>query len=58
MKLEKIRIFILQFFLENPRPNQKLFFKILISRQLPDNKRLALASQNEIRRDGGTFSRQ
>ena len=27
MKLEKIRIFILQFDLGNPRPNKKLFFQ-------------------------------
>ena len=27
MKLEKIRIFILQFNLGNPQPNQKLFFQ-------------------------------
>ena len=27
MKLKKIRIFILQFDLENPRPNEKLFFQ-------------------------------
>ena len=27
MKLEKIRIFILQFDLGNPRPNYKLFFQ-------------------------------
>ena len=27
MKLEKIRIFILQFDLRNPQPNYKLFFQ-------------------------------
>ena len=27
MKLENIRIFILQFDLRNPRPNQKMFFQ-------------------------------
>ena len=58
MKLEKIRIFILQFDLENPWHNQKLFSQD--ANFLPAAltlKRLAVVSENEIRGGGGKFNR-
>ena len=58
MKFKKIRILILQFDLGNPRHNKKLFFRDAnFSPAAPDNKRLAVVSKNEIRRDGGKFIR-
>ena len=57
IELEKFRIFILQFDLENPQPNQKLFFQDANFLPAALTKRLAVVSENKIRRDGDKFSR-
>ena len=57
VKLEGVQISILKSIYKTPSLNKNCFLKMLIPCWLLENKSLVVAPENEVRRDGGMFSK-